>query len=73
MACLEPGMGLDKVLLAALPCTLMQEGEASSAMCSQRSRQLYCLAGENEIVLGESDGDAARFRRMGSATCNRDI
>ena len=73
MPFLEPGMGMDMVLLAALPCTLMQEGESLSAMCSQQSRQLCCLSGENEIVLGESDGDAARFRRMGSATRNKDI
>ena len=66
-------MGLDKVLLAALPCMLIQERGFFSAMCSQRSRQFYCLAGKNKIVLGESDCDAARFRRMGSATRNKDI
>ena len=66
-------MGLDKILLAALPCMLMQVTRVVSAMCSQRSRQLYCLAGENKIGRGESDCDAARFRRIGSPTRNADI
>ena len=49
MAFLEPGMGLDKVLLAALLCMLMQEGESLSATCSQRSRQLYYLSGKTKF------------------------
>ena len=49
LAFLEPGMGLDRVLLAALLCMLMQEGESLSATCSQRSRQLYCLSGETKF------------------------